>query len=41
MLLILLSTIFICLAGVIAGFGYFAVESFEISQIIWCSDMNM
>ncbi len=38
---ILLFTIFICLASVVVGFGSFAVRTFEITQIIWRSDMVM
>ncbi len=34
-----LFTIFICLASVVVCFGSFAVRIFEITQIIWQSDM--
>ncbi len=37
---ILLFTIFICLASVVVGFGYFAfVRPFKKTEIIWRSDM--
>ncbi len=36
-----LITIFIFLTSVIVGFGSFAVRTFEITQIIWQSDMVM
>ncbi len=39
---ILLFTVFICLASVVVGFGYCSVvRPFEITEIIWRSDMVM